>query len=79
MVWEINFKVLATRLTRIIFIQIQHQYYSTTLHKSVIVALRKLVILFVTMEDNRWIQYSLVLFVLGDGPEKVWIVIPIVA
>ena len=49
------------------------------MHKSVIVALRKLVILFVTLEDNRWIQYSLVLFVLGDGPEKVWIVIPVVA
>ena len=45
-----------------------------------IVALSKLVILFVTVKNNsRKIQYSLVLFVLGYGPEKVWIVIPVVA
>lgn len=45
-----------------------------------IVALSKLVILFVTVKNNsRKIQYLLVLFVLGYGPEKVWIVIPVVA
>ena len=37
----------------------------------------KLVILFVTVEDN-WIGDSLVLFVLGDGPEEVRIVLPVV-
>ena len=40
----------------------------------------KLVILFVTVKNNsRKIQYLLVLFVLGYGPEKVWIVISVVA